>query len=160
MIEDNKNFSVLIDRNKATKFVPIDLSVNNLDLVNTSLSTPEEWDSFIKTHLQSNNADVAYGGYLEVRNLYDRSSYFQSLSKNKKRNIHLGIDFWCEAGTSVCAFLDGKVHSFKNNTNFGDYGPTIIIEHKKDGETFYSLYGHLSLESILNLTIGQVRILF
>ncbi len=155
MIEKNKNFSVLIDRNNATKFVPIDLSVNNLDLVNASLSTPEGCDSFIKTYLQSNNADVAYGGYLEVRDLYDRSSYFQSSSKNKKRNIHLGIDFWCKAATSVCTILDGKVHSFKNNTNFGDYGPTIILEHVKDREVFYSLYGHLSIESILNLEIGQ-----
>lgn len=28
--------------------------------------------------------------------------------------------------TPVLAALDGKVHSFKNNDNLGDYGPTII----------------------------------
>src|SRR5690606_21758756 len=58
------------------------------------------------------------------------------------------------AGTSVLAPLDAKVHSFKNNEGLGDYGPTIILEHQIENETFYTLYGHLSLESIENLTVG------
>jgi len=47
------------------------------------------------------------------------------------------------------------VHSFKNNTNFGDYGPTIILKHRIENIEFYTLYGHLSLESIENLNVGQ-----
>jgi len=65
-----------------------------------------------------------------------------------------GLDIWCEAGTTILAPLDGKVHSFKNNTNFGDYGPTIILEHTLNEITFFTLYGHLSLSSISNITVG------
>jgi murein DD-endopeptidase MepM/ murein hydrolase activator NlpD len=47
------------------------------------------------------------------------------------------------------------VHSFKNNTNFGDYGPTIILKHTIEDVDFYTLYGHLSLESLQDLCVGQ-----
>ncbi|MEQ8926454.1 MAG: peptidoglycan DD-metalloendopeptidase family protein, partial [Fulvivirga sp.] len=36
------------------------------------------------------------------------------------------------------------------------YGPTIILEHQLEGIKFYTLYGHLSLNSIENLKNGQV----
>lgn len=48
------------------------------------------------------------------------------------------------------------VHSFKNNTNFGDYRPTIILKHQVEDQIFYTLYGHLSLESIQHLELGAV----
>jgi murein DD-endopeptidase MepM/ murein hydrolase activator NlpD len=47
------------------------------------------------------------------------------------------------------------VHSFKDNDNFGDYGPTILLQHNLDGLTLYSLYGHLSRESLTGLSVGQ-----
>jgi murein DD-endopeptidase MepM/ murein hydrolase activator NlpD len=52
--------------------------------------------------------------------------------------------------------LDGKVHSFKNNNNLGDYGPTIILEHKLNNHVFYTLYGHLALESIESIKVGDL----
>ena len=51
--------------------------------------------------------------------------------------------------------MDGEVHSFQNNTNFGDDGPTIILKHTVDGFEFYTLYGHLSVASIQNIQVGQ-----
>ena len=47
------------------------------------------------------------------------------------------------------------MHSFKNNTNYGDYGPTIILKHHINDIEFYTLYGHLSMESIVNTSVGQ-----
>ena len=58
-------------------------------------------------------------------------------------------------GNYITNFINAVVHSFKNNMNHGDYGPTIILEHKITGVTFYTLYGHLSLKSIQNLEIGK-----
>ena len=87
--------------------------------------------------------------------MYKRSSIFRNDSI-QERNIHIGLDLWTKEGTSVLAPLDGKVHSFKNNVGLGDYGPTIILEHEVENEIFYTLYGHLSLESIENLTVGAV----
>ena len=76
----------------------------------------------------SNNAKVAYGGYLETRSIYQRSTYFNQENPETERNIHLGVDLWIEAGTPIYAPLEGTLHSFKNNTNYGDYGPTIILK--------------------------------
>ena len=90
-----------------------------------------------------------------MRTIYKRSSHF-NLNVATARNIHIGADLWCKANAPVFAPLDATLHSFKNNTNFGDYGPTIILKHHIKGVEFYTLYGHLSLTSIKNLKVNQV----
>ena len=55
----------------------------------------------------------------------------------------------------MLAVLEGEVHSFKDNANFGDYGPTVILKHDFDDEIFYSLYGHLSRKSLEKIEVGQ-----
>ena len=137
------------------RYVPIVLSDKNNDLLKFEISSSLEWKKYIKLFLEDKNATIAFGGYLEKRNIYDRSKYFKCLGENKRRNIHLGMDFWCKEGTKVLAVLDGEIHSFKNNNNYGDYGPTIILKHKIKEEVFYTLYGHLSLLSIENLKVGD-----
>jgi murein DD-endopeptidase MepM/ murein hydrolase activator NlpD len=47
------------------------------------------------------------------------------------------------------------VHSFANNDRPGDYGGTIILVHEFHGTSFYTLYGHLSLNSLKNLEEGS-----
>jgi murein DD-endopeptidase MepM/ murein hydrolase activator NlpD len=136
-------------------YIVIMISSKNKDLLKFDISSSKDWENYMDLYLESNNAKVAYGGYLEKRNIYDRSDYFKSLAEKEKRNIHLGIDLWCNANTKVLAVLDGEIHSFKNNTNHGDYGPTIIIKHQIEEEVFYTLYGHLSLSSIEKLKIGD-----
>ena len=71
------------------------------------------------------------------------------------RRLHLGIDIWGKPNTALMSPLDGIVHSFAFNNNFGDYGATLILSHYLDGCSFHSLYGHLSLNSIKNLREGQ-----
>ena len=61
----------------------------------------------------------------------------------------------CKQDTKVLAVLDGEIHSFRNNNNYGNYGPTVILKHKIKGQLFYTLYGHLSLSSLKNLTKGS-----
>lgn len=134
-------------------YLPLDLSVNNPEISKVNASSSEEWEGFINTLLHQNKKKIAFGGYLEERNIYQRSDYFKSASS--ERNIHLGIDFWIAAGTSVHAFTDGIIHSFQDNQNYGDYGPTILLEHTAEGQTFYSLYGHLSRQSLEGIEVGQ-----
>ncbi|MBD0279235.1 MAG: peptidoglycan DD-metalloendopeptidase family protein, partial [Flavisolibacter sp.] len=71
------------------------------------------------------------------------------------RRFHLGTDIWGRVFTKVMAPLDGIVHSFAFNNGLGNYGATIILTHNLDGYTFYTLYGHLSLNSLKNLVEGQ-----
>lgn len=134
-------------------FCDLDLNVTNTELNNIAIVNPDVCQSYIESVLKKNNAKVAYGGYMEKRNLYgDKSSFSE---QSAIRNIHLGIDFWTTAGTKVIVPIKGRVHSFQNNTTSGDYGPTIILQHEISGFLFHTLYGHLSLASIENIHIGQ-----
>lgn len=135
------------------EYIPISIAASNKEL-SFDVSSSKEWEAYLEDYFSKNKKTVAFGGYLEVRDIYSRSEHFNKLYEENQRNIHLGIDLWCDAGTEVLAVLDGEIHSFKNNTNYGDYGPTIILKHSIEGNEFYSLYGHLSLESIKNLEVG------
>lgn len=135
-------------------YTTLDLSAANIDLAAYAITDPESCQRYITTILNKNNAQVAYGGYLERRNLYADKSNFSG-NTNAIRNIHLGIDYWARAHTAVLAPLNGTVHSFMNNTAIGDYGPTILLSHNYNETIFYTLYGHLSLNSIQDLFIGK-----
>ena len=71
------------------------------------------------------------------------------------RSVHLGIDIWGPPYTRIMAPLDGIIHSFAFNNAYGDYGATIILTHNLHGESFHTLYGHLSLNSLQNLAEGD-----
>ena len=62
---------------------------------------------------------------------------------------------WSSAGTLVLAAFNGTIHSFKNNINLGDYGPTIILKHMLQGIEFYTLYGHLSKNDLNSFKVGR-----
>ena len=136
------------------EYIPISISSENKQL-NFDVASSSEWEIYIAQYLKEKNAKVAFGGYLEKRNIYNRSEYFTKQLRENQRNIHLGVDLWCDANTAVLAVLNGEIHSFKNNTNHGDYGPTIILKHTFGDRVFYSLYGHLSEDSLNNLSIGD-----
>ena len=135
-------------------YMPLDLSIQNEELKAVNIFSSEDLKCFIWNYMKQNKTKVAYGGYLEQRGIYQRSNYFNSSNPETERNIHLGIDIWIKANTPIYAPLDATIHSFKNNTNHGDYGPTLILEHNSNGIIFYTLYGHLSLASIANKSIG------
>lgn len=136
-------------------YMPIDLSETNTDLKQVDVSSAVACQNFISGRLNTNTKQVAYGGYLEKRSLYSRSDYFNTQNPETERNIHLGIDLWVASGTKVLAAFSGEIHSFQDNTNYGDYGPTIIVKHTIKTVTFYTLYGHLSRESIVSLKVGD-----
>lgn len=137
------------------EYISVDLSVSNEGLKSIDITSAKDFEDYINAYLKRNNAKVAYGGYLEKRNIYNRSKTFNQSIAETDRNIHLGVDLWCDAGTKVLAVLDGEVHSFNNNAQIADYGPTIILKHTTNEIVFYSLYGHLSVASLENLKIGQ-----
>jgi murein DD-endopeptidase MepM/ murein hydrolase activator NlpD len=154
ILQAQKNIKVIDSSIDYKEYVAINLSANHTDKLNLNLTDAAIFEEFIENHLSINNAKVAFGGYLEIRNLYQRSTVFKN-EITDERNIHIGLDLWIKAGTTVLAALDGKIHSYQNNIALGDYGPTIIIEHEIDNFIFYTLYGHLSLESLDGKEIGQ-----
>lgn len=134
-------------------YLLLDFSATNPDLSTLDLTNTATFTDYIFGKLRAANVRVGVGGYNEHRVIYRRSEHFNT--SEDPREIHLGIDFWAEAGTPVLAPLDGIVHSFRDNANFGDYGPTIILEHIIDGQPLYSLYGHLTRASLEGLYVGR-----
>ena len=132
----------------------INLSENYLNINSIESNSSRKLAIHINDFLDLHNKKIAYGGYLEKRSLYKRSSHFGSVNKKNERNIHLGIDLE-SAGTLVLAAFNGTIHSFKNNINLGDYGPTIILKHMLQGIEFYTLYGHLSKNDLNSFKEGD-----
>jgi murein DD-endopeptidase MepM/ murein hydrolase activator NlpD len=63
------------------------------------------------------------------------------------RDIHVGIDLAAPAGTPVRAFYDGVIFLAGINDEPGDYGGTVITEHRLGDQTLWALHGHLSHDS-------------
>ncbi|QNF34873.1 peptidoglycan DD-metalloendopeptidase family protein [Adhaeribacter swui] len=132
----------------------LDFTAQNTLLSDYNLENTVSFDALIEQMLQQKNARVGIGGYLENRVIYRRSRLFDQTNTN--RSIHLGVDIWAEAGTPVLAPLAATVHSFQDNAQFGDYGPTIILEHQLPDFKFFTLYGHLSRSSLHDLHVGKI----
>ncbi|MCB0704365.1 MAG: peptidoglycan DD-metalloendopeptidase family protein [Saprospiraceae bacterium] len=143
MIHSNPPFPVLGNSLNPEHFQLLDLSSANKQLTQIGLV------KYIDEYLSKNK--IGYGGYLENRTFYLDSKLF---SENL-RTLHLGIDLWTNAGTPMYCPWDGVVHSFADNGNYLDYGPTIILEHNSIFGRIYSLYGHLSRESLIGLYEGK-----
>jgi murein DD-endopeptidase MepM/ murein hydrolase activator NlpD len=135
-------------------YVALDLSVTNENLATQKLATAKDYENYIQHYLENHKAKIAFGGYIEHRNLYQRSTVFKN-NESDERNIHIGLDLWINDSAPIYAALKGKIHSFQNNDALGDYGPTIILEHEIEGYTFHTLYGHLSLDSLMGKKEGD-----
>lgn len=129
-----------------------DLTANNRELDAATFGDTDLFSDWIDKKLTQNNCRYGVGGYNENRTIYERSDHFNGLEE--PRRLHLGVDIWGPAGTPVYNFADGVVHSFQFNNNFGDYGGTIILKYNLNDRFFHVLYGHLSISSLDDLTIG------
>jgi peptidoglycan LD-endopeptidase LytH len=144
----------VVDFNADTdRLYQFDLTIGNKDLDAATIADTDKFSRWVNQKLDDNNCKYGVGGYMENRNIYAHSPLFNE--GETPRRHHLGVDIWAKAGTSIYSPLAGKVHSFKDNNNLGDYGPTIILEHNVDGLQLHSLYGHLSRKSLEGLAVGQ-----
>lgn len=132
----------------------LDLSTSNRRLIELDIGDNKVFEYYLSQKQKSEGARIPVGGYNEKRVLYRKSNHFGE--GTGARDIHLGTDIWIDAGTPVSSPLDSLVHSFANNTNYRDYGPTIILQHILEGLSFYTLYGHLSIESLKGLFPGKI----
>jgi 4-aminobutyrate aminotransferase-like enzyme/Ser/Thr protein kinase RdoA (MazF antagonist) len=101
-------------------------------------------------------APVAVGPYDEPRLLYSSALFGGATPIDERRTVHLAVDLFVPPRTAVHAPLDGVVHVVANNRAALDYGPLVILRHGTgDGETFFTLYGHLSTDTLDGLAVGQ-----
>src|SRR6266576_3722415 len=111
----------------------------------------------LSAEMKRAGAAFGVGRYDEPRLVYT-SPLFGASSKHtdERRTVHLGMDLFVEPGTRLRAPLDGVVHIVANNSVPQDYGPLVLLQHEtSDGEKFFTLYGHLTKETLLRLKAGQ-----
>jgi len=140
-----KNEIQQLDLSVSSKWIGHQEEFNDLDLFEYKINK-----------LQSQHpTKIIAGGYLEPRPLYT-STAFDKIGNNgrESRTIHLGIDFWLPKNTPVHALFDGEVIVAFNDAGNKLYGGLIILKHQIKGLEFYTLYGHLSVESVESRKIG------
>ncbi|MEI7944308.1 MAG: aminotransferase class III-fold pyridoxal phosphate-dependent enzyme [Actinomycetes bacterium] len=131
---------------KDHKYIYLDWSVENTSI--------PRWSEDIANLMASKGADVAIGHYCENRNVYQGDAY--NTASPSARTIHLGVDLFLPAGSPVYSALDGVVDAFNDNNTPLDYGPVILLRHETtEGIPFWTLYGHLSRESLPKLSVGM-----
>lgn len=135
------------------RLFPLDFTAANIELSTDIIADTQKFTDWVSNKLKANNCRYGIGGYMEHRTIYAVSPHFDT--EDEPRRLHLGVDIWGEAGTPIYSPLEGTVHSFQDNDNFGDYGPTIILQHNLDSLVLYSLYGHLSRASLAYLSAGM-----
>ncbi len=109
----------------------------------------------IAARLREEGATAGIGRYREPRVLYSAPAFGAPRDRNR-RTVHMGVDVFVPPGTPVYAWLDGTVHTVRDNAAPLDYGPVVILQHRTDdGDIFHTLYGHLSRESLAALPVGR-----
>ncbi len=144
------------DLSDPIKLLTIDLSVDGSDMQDVDASTSTaEFSEHLFRKIQNEGANVGIGRYLERRSLY-KSDRFVTDNSMEQRDIHLGIDLFMPADEPIYAPLNGKVEAFANNSDRYDFGPVVILRHDTDdGIPLWTLYGHLSEQSLDQLRVGQ-----
>jgi 4-aminobutyrate aminotransferase-like enzyme/Ser/Thr protein kinase RdoA (MazF antagonist) len=157
--QEHERFASIVDDDlHADNQLVLDLSAGSLllgiDGVGADMAavTRKIFDS-----MEAAGVKVGIGRYNEARLIYTTGQFrIQTDEMPEHRTVHLGVDLYKRSGDPVYAPLEGRVHSFANNTAPLDYGPAIIIEHQTDSkERFYTLYGHLSPDSLIGLEVGM-----
>ncbi len=142
---------------EATRFRPLDLGVASpLISLDTSSRNLEVAAAKIAYFIAEAGASFAIGGYLEPRALYSSAAFEGPMAGDERRTIHLGLDVFGPVGSAVRAPLAATVHAWADNRTPLDYGPVIILKHETpQGDEFFTLYGHLSRESLDGLYQGR-----
>jgi 4-aminobutyrate aminotransferase-like enzyme/Ser/Thr protein kinase RdoA (MazF antagonist) len=150
----------LIDIDVQSKPVTvIDFSVGSLEYGDLhEISDTQALAALVANRLHKDDAVVGVGRYNEARLVYrDEKNLAFAQDGLESRTIHLGMELFLAVGSPIKVPLDGVIHSIQNNPGFRSNGPTIILEHsvKEDDLKFFTLYAHLSSDSLEKYTVGQ-----
>ncbi len=157
---------VIVDWLRARSFAPVlgkELNAKNakiLDLGMTSplladvadLADPAGYHEPLRRQLGDER--VGIGRYSETRPIYLADMF--AIDHHARRSLHLGVDLFAAPGEPIYAPLPGTVHSLADKAGEQDYGPTLILKHEPAaGIRFFTLYGHLSPDSLDRWRAGQ-----
>ena len=114
----SKPLSVLDASIPLDKYCFLDLSKSNAQLQQVDVSSSSALQTYINNQIKNNKSMVAFGGYNETRNIYQRSDYFNQTNPEAERNIHIGLDLWLAADSPVFAPLDAKIQWWHHKSHY------------------------------------------
>jgi 4-aminobutyrate aminotransferase-like enzyme/Ser/Thr protein kinase RdoA (MazF antagonist) len=138
--------------------VVLDLSVGSTSLgADPSKFAEPVATQEIRSTLRAANVPVAIGRYDEPRPFYSSTNFSSGQNPTtERRTVHIGLDLFTDPGTLISAPFDATIHAFADNRTALDYGPVVILKHEaSDGLEFFTLYGHLSRQSLVHLRVGD-----
>lgn len=155
--EKTFNLTDLFSNPNHSKVIVVDMSIGSNWLGHEYEYNDNDLMEFKFGRLAHENPNsIIAGGYLEPRPIYTTDAYkVQSNLGSIHRTVHLGIDFWLPALTPVYALFDGEIEISRNDAGDKEYGGLIIIKHEFPELTFYTLYGHQSVESVQSWKKGD-----
>lgn len=124
-----------------------DDSIFMKNLTDEEIKDQKKFNEKISSFRSKSNSTILYSWYLEKRlRLFSVLGFNQMISE--KRYYHLWIDLSVLVWTQVFCPLDWEVFEFWYEEWEWNYWWYIILKHNFDWIKFYSLYWHLSYESI------------
>ena len=127
-----------------------DFSSKNPDNLNCDPAKFYQFQEYVFSELDLNKKFWGVGKYLEERSSLLR---FYPQMIEEERVIHLGLDIIVPAGFKLFSPISGKVHLASKEEGLGNFGGIIILEHEIGEVRFYTMYGHLNSNHIVE--VGQ-----
>lgn len=153
------SFASLLDFDlRAAPVAILDLSVSSPLLSSDPMQNEEsKLTPRIQQAINEAGEAIGIGRYDEARYFYTSPAFATGNDlTDEYPTLHLGMDLFVPTNTPIYAPLDGTLFAFADIVAHQDFGPVVVLEHKSvEHPAFYTLYGHLSRESLNGLTVGQ-----
>jgi 4-aminobutyrate aminotransferase-like enzyme/Ser/Thr protein kinase RdoA (MazF antagonist) len=156
-LERNAHDFVAVIRPAITKprVLALDLTAASPNAAAWATLDADGAECLIEQRAAEAGADFAIGLYGEDRTIY-KGDAFDIGAAGARRTVHLGVDLFGPAGEPVHAPFAGHVAFIHDDAVAFGFGPTVLLEHRTDGgDVFWTLYGHLSRQSVQKLSLGQ-----
>jgi 4-aminobutyrate aminotransferase-like enzyme/Ser/Thr protein kinase RdoA (MazF antagonist)/murein DD-endopeptidase MepM/ murein hydrolase activator NlpD len=116
---------------------------------------PEEAERLWDAIAAQEGVTLGIGSWGEERPVYSSDAFKSVFAPELRRELHLGLDLFAPAGTNVRTPLDGVVVDLFETDVPLDYGHAVLLKHEPHGHVFYSLWGHLSAQTVKNRKLGE-----
>ncbi len=116
---------------------------------------PEEAERLWRAIADQTGVELGIGPWGEERPVYSSDAFRSVFAPDQRRSLHLGLDLFAPAGSNVRTPLDATVVDLFETDLPLDYGHAVLLRHEPDGLAFYSLWGHLSAQTIRDRKVGE-----
>jgi 4-aminobutyrate aminotransferase-like enzyme/Ser/Thr protein kinase RdoA (MazF antagonist) len=116
---------------------------------------PDEAERLWDAIAAQNGVTLGIGAWGEERPVYSSDAFKSVFAPDLRRKLHLGLDLFAPAGTPVRTPLDGIVVDLFQTDVPLDYGHAVLLKHEPEGQVFYSLWGHLSAQTVQDRKLGE-----